>query len=701
MTTRDFTANVISASKVVPDGNFKTSKASGVWDINEALDLIKGGNWPNAANIDPAAFVDALFSCDLWDGNGSTQTITNNIDLSNKGGLVWIKSRDQALVNGLFDTVRGKGSSFAYRLLSDDTNAQSELADGLSAFNSNGFALGSSTAVNGNTYEYVGWTFRKQPKFFDVVTWTGTGSAMTIDHNLGQVPGMIIVKSTSATYDWAVWHREFTGSTDYIKLNTTAAKTDSAGLFGNGSNYLTPTSTQFFVGGNNQVSGEVGGGYVAYLFAHNNDDGGFGEPGDQDIIKCGSYTGNGSSDSSSQDINLGFESQWVLIKNTSNSAGWYIIDNMRGMSLDTSDGYLYADSSSAEGTESNNLGVESHSATSTGFRVSGSGAQNNQSGHNYIYMAIRRGGMQTPTLASDVFNVVNHPNDSSNVIVSPGFTTDFAITSKTDETGNKTVATRLMGNRILKTNSNAVQSDDYSSYMELDHQDGIKWKDLWGNQPAFDLHWKRARGFCDVVAYTGTGSARTVAHNLGVAPEMMWVKCRSDSQDWAVYHNNIDSSAPEDYGIYLNDTASRVNSANFWNDTAPTSSVFTVGTAGKTNGSSKTYIAYLFATAAGVSKLGSYTGNGSSQNIDCGFSGGTGAKFVLIKNVDATGSWVIFDTYRGLVAGNDSYLRLDVTNAEGGGYDFIDPLESGFTINQTGGVVLNESGETYIFYAIA
>ncbi len=73
MTLRDYTANVISASKVVPDGNFKDSKASGVWDINEALDLIKGGNWPNAANINPAAFVDALFhSFIYWEWNSRT-----------------------------------------------------------------------------------------------------------------------------------------------------------------------------------------------------------------------------------------------------------------------------------------------------------------------------------------------------------------------------------------------------------------------------------------------------------------------------------------------------------------------------------------------------------------------------------------------------------------------------------------------------
>ena len=86
MSTKHFTANVISATKVVPDGNFKDSKASGIWDINEALDLIKGGNWPNAANINPSAFVDALFQTHLYEGNGGTQTITNNINLSGSGG---------------------------------------------------------------------------------------------------------------------------------------------------------------------------------------------------------------------------------------------------------------------------------------------------------------------------------------------------------------------------------------------------------------------------------------------------------------------------------------------------------------------------------------------------------------------------------------------------------------------------------------
>ena len=677
MTTRDFTANVISATKVVPDGNFKDSKASGVWDINEALDLIKGGNWPNVANINPAAFVDALFSVDVWDGNGSTQTITNNIDLSNKDGLVWIKSRDQGLVNGLFDTVRGKGSSFAYRLLSDDTNAQSELADGLSAFNSNGFALGSSTAVNGNTYEYVGWTFRKQPKFFDVVTWTGTGSAMTIDHNLGQVPGMIIVKSTSATYDWAVWHREFTGTTDYIKLNSTAAKTDSAGVFGNGGTYLTPTSTQFFVGGNNQVSGEVGGGYVAYLFAHNNDDGGFGEPGDQDIIKCDGI------DSTSDDIvnvTLGFEPQFIMIKKTSTTGDWQIFDNMRGMPHGSDDQILAWNSSSAE-SNSNRIKINPDGFTASGFGTN----------TDYIYMAIRRGGMQTPTAASDVFNVTKTAdNASTTAAFDIGFVSDFVIHRETDATAVPYVFTRLLGGQhYLRTDGTNAEADSTVALgYDWTLQNSVE-NNVDGGDPHIFYNWKRARGYFDVVAYSGTGSATTISHNLGVVPEMMWVKARSHAVNWGVYHKDLSAGQ---YLILNKTNAVDTNSAYF-TTTAPTSSVFSIGVGEYTNqSSSHTYIAYLFATVAGVSKVGSFQGDGGDVTVDCGFT--NGCKFILFKDTGSGAHWRVFDSVRGINSGADPMLSLNLTSAQVTTSDVVDPTSSGFT-------ALSTSANVYIFYAIA
>jgi len=695
MTTRDFTANVISASKVVPDGNFKDSKASGVWDINEALDLIKGGNWPNAANFNPAAFVDGVFQTHLYDGNGGTQSIVNNIDLT-KGGLVWTKRRDSSS-NGdhtLYDTVRGTGTGG--RLRSNNNQRAYSPSDAVTAFNNNGFSLGADASINGSNYEMVSWTWRKQPKFFDVVEYSGSGeSGQTINHSLGVAPGMVMVKDRSATGNWYVYHRSL-NSGEHLKLNSNdEVSTDDNYEIGK----TTASATQFSIDTGSEIDAS-GNNYIAYFFAHNNDDGGFGEPGDQDIIKCGSYTGNGSATGPS--VDLGFEPQFVMIKSATGSEAWYVYDNMRGMVVGQDDAELAWNLANAEN------GIQGTSKaildpTPTGFNITNNSSTVNTSSHKYIYMAIRRGGMQTPTTASDVFAINVRSSSDGEGKYTSGFPVDFSLANNYDASGNTFAGTRLI-NAHLQTNANVTAGTSASDY-EWDHNDGVSigasGAFFGGSTNNINWMWKRARGYFDVVAYTGTGSARTVAHNLGVAPEMMWMKCRSDTEDWAVYHNNIDSSAPEDYGIYLNDNAVRVNSANFWNDTAPTSSVFTVGTAGKTNGNTKTYIAYLFATAAGVSKLGSYTGNGSSQNIDCGFSGGTGARFVLIKNVDATGSWVIFDTTRGLVAGNDNYLRLDVTNAQGGGYDFIDPLESGFTINQTGGVVLNESGETYIFYAIA
>ena len=120
---------------------------------------------------------------------------------------------------------------------------------------------------------------------------------------------------------------------------------------------------------------------------------------------------------------------------------------------------------------------------------------------------------------------------------------------------------------------------------------------------------------------------------------------------------------------------------------------------GYTNKSGDSFIAYLFATVAGVSKVGSYTGNGGTQNIDCGFS--SGARFVLIKRSSNAQDWYIFDSTRGIVAGNDPYLKLNTTDAEATAADEIDPLSSGFTIHQTGSAGINFSGHTYIFYAIA
>ena len=644
-----------------------------------------------SASFTPLAeVISGLFSTFLYDGTGSAATINNGINLSGKGGLVWIKDRDQSQHHALFDTSQGATKY----LKSSSTSAVATRTDTLTSFNSNGFSLGNDSSgalVNSSGQGYVSWTFRKEPKFFDIVTYTGNGSNRTISHNLSSAPGMILIKNLSQTDNWAVFHRSQNNETipeNYtLALNSTAG--DTSGVW----NGTLPTSSVFSVGTDHTVNAN-GENYVAYLFAHNNNDGGFG-PDSEDIIKCGHFQTDGNEDAT---IDLGFEPQWVLFKRYNSSTGgdWNIYDSMRGMHGDflSQAALLEANTSDAEDATTNRISV-----TSTGFKIDNYGDN-----RPFIYVAIRRPDMSTPTSASEVFAInTTGTNDSPNNNFTVGFDPDLSLNTQTN--GNQRyLVTRLLGNGTLKANdTTAVNNISSASFFGNPSGTIDLNTNFWGTASnVISWSWKRARGYFDVVAYTGNSVAgRTINHNLGVAPEMMWVKRRSDANNWTVYHKGLDATAPEDYGIYLDDTAQRVDSVNFWNDTAPTSSVFTVGAASKTNADTATYIAYLFATVAGVSKVGSYTANGSAQNIDCGFTNGT--KWVMIRRSSGTGNWFLIDTTRGLVAGNDTLLELNTTSNQDSGYDDIDPLDAGFTITAYGGTApyLNINGETYIFYAIA
>jgi hypothetical protein len=181
-----------------------------------------------------------------------------------------------------------------------------------------------------------------------------------------------------------------------------------------------------------------------------------------------------------------------------------------------------------------------------------------------------------------------------------------------------------------------------------------------------------------------------VPHGLTVSPEMVWLKRRNGASDWIVVHKDYDSGKVQ----HLQATSGQFTDSDAFTFS---SSVLTLPNGNvNINGSGNTYIAYLFATAPGVSKVGSYTGNGSSQNIDCGFS--NGARFVLIKKHGNTGGWNVYDTARGLVAGNDHRLQLEDNGAEITDADQIDPLSSGFTVVDN---TTNQNNHTFIFYAIA
>jgi hypothetical protein len=633
----------------------------------------------------PVNYIEDVFSTYLYTGNGSTQTITNGIDLSGKGGLVWAKSRSTITFHDWEDTVRGAGNA----IYSNSTNASDYSANRITSFNSDGYSLG-SVEPNVNNRTYASWTFRKQPKFFDVVTFTAPSVAdfnYRVSHSLGSTPGCIILKSVGNAVDWQVYHRSF-GRNYNLQLNLSDAATNNADYWGTSD----PTSTDFGV----KVSGSgarpvnvSGGTYVAYLFAHNA--GGFGLSGTDNVISCGSFSGGGTT------VNLGWEPQWILAKRTETTGDWYIDDNMRGWpAAGSNDNPLLANTTAAEPTGYAGFA----NITSTGFT-------NNFNG-DYIYIAIRRGPMKVPTSGTSVFYPIARTGTSTATSISNiGFVPDSFISQNRNTPGDPGPATslsivlsRLTALQYLRTQ--LTNAEATSTEVTSWNQSGVSLSaDIygrvnWSSIDAINYFFGRAPSFFDVVCYTGTGSATTQTHNLGVAPELMIVKSRSSSvYDWRAYSATLGATQ------YLtpNTTQSGAASSTSWNDTAPTASVFTVGSSAVVNGSGGTYVAYLFATCAGVSKVGSYTGTGTTKQIDCGFTGG--ARFVLIKRTDSTGDWFYWDSSRGIVAGNDPYLRFNSTAAEVTSTDYVDTYSAGFEISSTAPAGINANGGTFIFLAIA
>ena len=657
-----------------------------------------------AAGVGGGLNVEDVFSTYLYEGNASTQTITNDIDLSTEGGMVWLKRRDGGAAHHLYDTERGATK----RLRSDSTNAEDTQSNGLTAFNSDGFNIGSNPNINGGSTKNCSWTFRKAPKFFDVVTYTGNQSNRAIPHNLGCEVGMLIVKNiTTGSTNWHCYHRGLTNANYAINLNQTGTEYSNS-TFWQGT---APTSEVFYLGTNTQVN-TTGDEYVAYLFAHNDGDGEFGPNGDQDIIKCGSYTGSGST---GHHVDLGFEPQWILVKESSASGdNWILMDSMRGLPGGTGTSYnlLFPNLSNAEAS-----GTAPDLYTyidATGFGYNGSSNGLNQSGETYIYIAIRRGPMAVPESATDVFDVtVYSGNSTADRLINTGFPVDLvtvANRSNSSASGARsTVWSRFVGpSKHLTTSSTSGEIDEAGSVEELyfDQNNGYRlgastFQGLlnfsgYGSYVAWS--WRRAPSFFDVVAYTGaySPSGKTINHNLGVAPEMIWVKSRNATGNWYVYHANVSADPETDY-LVLNEDDSLGDNI-FWNDTAPTDTQFFVNGANNANGD--IYVAYLFASLDGISKVGSYTGNGSSQTIDCGFS--SGARFVLIKRTDISRDWYLWDSARGIVSGNDPHLSLNTTATEVTTDDSIDPSSSGFIVNQVGTLPgINVSSGSYVFYAIA
>ena len=410
----------------------------------------------------------------------------------------------------------------------------------------------------------------------------------------------------------------------------------------------------------------------------------FGENEDQNIIKCGRYIGNGSTNG--PEIDLGWEPQWLLIKRVNGAEQWFMFDCIRGIvTLGNYDKRIEIQS----GPEDEDTWID---LNPRGFRPKTTNWGVNGSNDEYVYVAIRREDplvIEAAESASDVFAIDTGSSTDVIPVFDSGFAVDFGIIKKYQATDNWWCSARLMQNRFIEPNRNVAGGT--WDRMEFDSNLG------WFRHPSYGTEtisymWKRHAGF-DVVTWKGDATAgRKILHNLSKTPEMIWVKCRDALEDWQVYHKGFNGGTnPWEYSVRLNQDYAQQDTSNRWNDTAPTSIDFTVGGPGEVNGNSANYIGMLFASVDSISKCGYYSGDGSANlTITTGFQ----PRFLLIKRADGGGSWHLFDSVRGM-GGTDKLLQLN-SNAAQLDVNYVTVSSTGWTTEGT-----SLTNGNYIYYAHA
>tara|TARA_Y100001937_G_C7133908_1_gene338946 strand:- start:631 stop:4218 length:3588 start_codon:yes stop_codon:yes gene_type:complete len=353
---------------------------------------------------------------------------------------------------------------------------------------------------------------------------------------------------------------------------------------------------------------------------------------------------------------VGFQPDFIWIKNRTNANNHQLFDSVRG--IDSSgDQALHSNLTSGQSTSNTNGGLSSIDADGFTLKAGTDGGSDPSNttrsilvggdNHNYVSWIWKAGGAPTAT--------------------------NSAGAGATPTAGSVKIDGSNLGSALA------------------------------GTIPATKISANTTYGF-SIVTYTGTGSAGTIAHGLGAVPKWIMVKKTSGSQAWQVYHvgNTVDENgatvSPEDEKLTLNTTAHTVTDSTTWNDTAPTSTVFSVGSGNGTNQLNQTYVAYLWCEKSGYSKFDSYTGNGSSTGptVTTGFK----PAFVITKSTEEAHSWFIADNTRNTSNPVNKWLFSDLSNTENDSSDRADFLSSGFQITNANDNQ-NKSGKNYIYMAFA
>ena len=614
----------------------------------------------------------------------------------NSGGLVWMKNRGNGTQNVLMDTVRGRTKWFP----SNDTTAEStvgNIANGITSFDNSGFTIGENLeSLNAQNENVVAWTFRKQKNFFDIVTWTGnTDTDQVISHSLGSAPGFITCrKRTGGT--WFTYHRSC-GDTKHLRMNAPngEATTSGGGSWSVGaSSFTAPGSLSL---------NDDGDSYIAYIFAH--DAGGFGENGAENAIQCGTYDGTGNDNL----INMGWQPQWMMTKGVdgsgASSTNWVITDILRGW-RGHDDVLLDADQTNGD-----------YSNVATGM-LRGNGVElnttyQNASGIKYVYVAIRASdGVvgKRPAMGVDAFQATFGSglgwDYSQAYTTQTGWDPDWMInkiyTAVNQAGSNYDAGARIRFKKELRINSSNAEGQQGTYRWDKNIPTGGARDGSSFNQHYESWMWNKGPGF-DTLTYKGNGTGGTTGntqtHNLGGIPEMIITKALSGGTDsgvghWGVYHSGL-TGGSEGYIRMNRWEAEMTNPGQGWTPTATTFNPMNWGNPGYSQNDNGTqYLAMLFRSVQGISKVGTYTGQATDLDLNLGFT----PRFFMVKNI-TTGveyitNWAFWDNRRGIATGNDSFLTFNVKNRDTRDFDLLDPIANGIRIKSVAGKGNNPNNGT-------
>jgi len=644
----------------------------------------------------------------IYTGNGTTQSISS---LDFKPDMVWTKARTVAYDHGLVDSVRGV-SSLLYPSL---TAAATTTSTAMQSFDSNGFTWGSNNKGNASNSTYVAWNWKaggtavsntdgdnnsamvsaNPDAGFSIITYTGTGTNnSSVGHGLDSKPEMFIYKRFNSSGGWGIVHKDVNNYKAYLAF-TSGTPTNDTNMNAPTDEVIRFNTTAPTYNGTNQN-------WLIYAF-HSVDG----------YSKVGSYVGTGGN----VNIVTGFRPATIIIKRTDNPEDWKIIDNKRGDFADS----LEPNESIAEEIN-NNSNFQSHS---NGFTIGDTHGDYNANGGKYIFLAIAEENVQPEPELANSFNVVTYQGDGGTQNVNTvGFQPDLVwikcrnvddpsalvdsvrgasetlFSDNTNNQRNRTSVTAFNSNGFTLgnyTNTNRI-NDTYVAWCWKASNDSTI-----NNEGSISsvVSANPAAGF-SVCSYTGLGSDQSFGHGLSAAPEMVIIKRLDNTSEWNVHLKTLGTN---NY-LNLNTTAALNNSTIRIHSTDST--VVNVGGSSNVNGNGGTYVSYCFHSVDFYQRVGTYEGNGVVNTIYTDSNGdntGTGAfqpRWVMIKNADGSGNWMMYDAIRDTDGTLGKFLEANTSDFEADASSaYIVPNSTGWTTGSSNSVHLNQLNNTYIYLAIA